>query len=190
MRRTLLVLLLAGLALTACGPAKKNNGIASVTGTSSAAPSASPSRLSNAEAGHLFAQCMRDHGVEMADPEVGDNGEMKVQIGGGPGTEGTPPDRTKVDAAMQACQKLMPGGGEMRKLSPEDLEKLRKMAECMRANGVPNFPDPDPNGGGLMINGDTIGVDKDTLDKAMQACAQYAPKGPGGSTQTSSDGSK
>jgi hypothetical protein len=185
-----LVLLLVSAALTGCGPAKKNNGIATVTGTSSAAPSATPSKLSNAEAGHLFAQCMRDHGVQMQDPEVGDGGEFRVQIGGAPGDGGTPPDRSKVDAAMKECQKYMPGGGEMRKPSPEDIEKLREMAECMRANGVPNFPDPDPNGGGLMIDGNKMG-DQETFKKAMDKCAQYGPKGgPGGGSLTTQDGPK
>ena len=34
--------------------------------------------------------------------------------------------------------------GADRKLTKR--EKAVKFAECMRANGVPNFPDPDPNG--------------------------------------------
>jgi hypothetical protein len=132
---------------------------------------------------------MRDHGVQMEDPEVGENGEMQVQIGAGPDSGEAPPDKAKVDAAMKECQKLMPGGGENRQPSAEDLEKLRKMSECMRANGVPNFPDPDANGGGLMINPDELGG-KDAVDKAMEKCSQYMPKGPGASTTDSQGGSK
>ena len=52
-------------------------------------------------------------------------------------------------------------------------EKAVKFAECMRANGVPHFPDPDPKGD---IN---FGVDvsKEVFTKAVDACKALKPPG-------------
>ena len=62
-----------------------------------------------------------------------------------------------------------------------------KMAQCMRANGVPSFPDPGSSGGGPIglargSNGTvTIGgatVAQSTLQAAFRKCQKYLPKGP------------
>jgi hypothetical protein len=52
-------------------------------------------------------------------------------------------------------------------------EKAVKFAECMRANGVPNFPDPDPKG---EYN---FGVDvtPEVFTKAVSACKALKPPG-------------
>ena len=49
------------------------------------------------------AKCMRDHGVDMPDPQFGENGEVTQKIG--PGLE---PTDQKFQAAQKACNK---GGG-------------------------------------------------------------------------------
>ena len=65
-------------------------------------------------------------------------------------------------------------------MDPEMQEKLRKYAQCMRENGVPNFPDPSDEG--MMIDGDKLGMDprSDAFKAADQKCQQYAPMRPGG----------
>ena len=52
-------------------------------------------------------------------------------------------------------------------------EKAVKFAECMRANGVPHFPDPDPKGD---FN---FGVDvtREVWVKAVEACKALQPPG-------------
>jgi hypothetical protein len=52
-------------------------------------------------------------------------------------------------------------------------EKAVKFAQCMRANGVPHFPDPDPNGDS------NFGVDVtvDVWTKAVNACKALKPPG-------------
>ena len=52
-------------------------------------------------------------------------------------------------------------------------EKAVKFAECMRANGVPHFPDPDPNGDS------NFGVDVSgpVWLKAVHACEALRPPG-------------
>jgi hypothetical protein len=51
----------------------------------------------------------------------------------------------------------------------------QKYAQCIRDNGVPDFPDPDPDGG--FSNIDVQGLDRNALTKAMQACQDQAPAG-------------
>jgi hypothetical protein len=59
-------------------------------------------------------------------------------------------------------------------------EKAVKFAECMRANGVPHFPDPDPKG---EIN---FGVDVtgEVWLKAIDACKKLKPPGALSSKRT------
>jgi hypothetical protein len=49
------------------------------------------------------AKCMRDHGIDMPDPQFGDNGTVQQRIG-----EGIKPTDPKFQAAMKACA---PKGG-------------------------------------------------------------------------------
>ncbi len=61
------------------------------------------------EAMLAFAQCMREHGVDMPDPEFEEGGKAKMRIGGpdGPGEM----DQPAVEAAQETCQEEMPEGG-------------------------------------------------------------------------------
>jgi hypothetical protein len=153
--------------------------VASANGTKPTASSTAGTGSSNRdpakdqEAFLKFAQCMRDHGIPMPDPQF-DGGGVGFSI-----PEGT--DKSKVDAAQAECKQNLPNGGEPEKLSAEDQEKMRKFAQCMRENGVPKFPDPSEDGG-MMINGDEIGVDpqSEAFKNAEKACEQYSLAPPGG----------
>ena len=99
-------------------------------------------------------------------------------------------DRKEMQEAEEACRQYAPDGGERPVPDPEALEQSRQMAKCMRENGVPNFPDPNPDGS-LSLDGQKIGMGPGdpTFDKAEQACSKYRPsgaverhaEGPGGS---------
>jgi hypothetical protein len=52
-------------------------------------------------------------------------------------------------------------------------EKAVKFAECMRANGVPHFPDPDPKGDFNF----GVDVSKEVFTKAVDACKALQPPG-------------
>jgi hypothetical protein len=58
-----------------------------------------------------------------------------------------------------------------------DQERSLKFAQCMRDNGVPNFPDPKANDGGGMSIDVPEGSDPKKVDAAMQTCKQYLPNG-------------
>jgi hypothetical protein len=173
----------AGLGMAGCG--KQNagtDGIASLTGagaTASSTSGATPSSDQDIRAAAVkFAQCMREHGVKMPDPKVGTGG------GGGGGIGINIPagtSRSVVDKAQAACKKYLPNGGEPPKLDPKATEALRQLAKCMRANGVPKFPDPVP-GGGLQIDGAKLGMDPNSpvFKAAQRKCARYAPAPAGG----------
>jgi hypothetical protein len=70
------------------------------------------------------------------------------------------------------------GSGADKKLTKQ--EKAVKFAECMRANGVPHFPDPDPNGDS------NFGVDvtREVWLKAVDACKALKPPGALSSKRT------
>jgi hypothetical protein len=162
--------LLAALLLAGCAKDTKGNGVASVGGpaSASAAPSAGPS-LSPQEQALKFAACMREHGVQMEDPEVDAEGHVNVKIGG-PGMGEI--DRDTMDAAQKACEQYAPfGEGNTGKPDPAMEENARKMAQCMRDNGVENFPDPD--GGRITIDG-SIADDPD-FQAAQEKCAKQMP---------------
>ena len=59
-----------------------------------------------------FARCMRAHGVDMPDPQVGANGNFAIRVHkkGGPGKAGVGPDSPAFQSAQQACKSYMPKG--------------------------------------------------------------------------------
>jgi hypothetical protein len=180
------MLALAGAA--ACGRSAANNGIASAGGTRS--PSAHPTAsVDPVEQGREFAQCMRDHGVDMPDPESVQGGDGS---GGGNGIRitATGGPNSNMDAAMQACKDKLPNGGTPPSMSPEQLEQMRQFTQCMRDHGV-DMPDPDPNSGGMMINSSggpnpQLDPNNPTFKAAQDACKDKLP-GAGGLI-TSNDG--
>ncbi len=111
-----------------------------------------------------FANCIRAHGVpNFPDPSAGGGG---VHID--PGT-GVNPASPAFQAGMAACKKQLPGGGPKATALPES-QRLRalKFARCMRANGVPNFRDPNFGAGGLQQA--LPDINSPVVKRAIQAC--------------------
>jgi hypothetical protein len=127
--------LAVGLA-AGCGGKANRPGIATANGGANS-PGASPSAsLDPEEQQRRFTQCMRDHGVDMPDPDS--DGRVRITASGGPDD--------KTEQAVQACQQYLPAG----KLATPDaatMEAFRQYAQCMREHGV-DIPDPDAGGGG------------------------------------------
>lgn len=167
MRRHSLVLLLAlAVALSGCGRSPAGEDIATAGGPASGAPDPDAPAADPADRARQFAACMRDEGVDMPDPEVG-NGKTAIRIDG-PGV-----DKQKIAAAMEKCRRYLPNGGNGKQMSPEDVERMRQYAQCMRDNGVPDFPDPDPNGGFLMEIPKE--ANREALERATEKCRQFMP---------------
>jgi hypothetical protein len=83
-----------------------------------------------------FSNCMRAHGVSnFPDPTAG--GGLKLVPGSGPN-----PQSPSFQSAQKACSKYAPRLAAPPKMSASERRKAVKFAECMRANGEPDFPDP------------------------------------------------
>jgi hypothetical protein len=166
----ILLLMLAG-----CAARTDGTGVATAAGKPTATASSAPAAQNDKDAQLKFSQCMREQGITwFPDPKPGGGG-MQIQV-----PQGT--DKTKMDAAMAACKKYMPNGGEPPKPDAATLEQMRQMSKCMRENGVPNFPDPNPNGQ-MQLDANKlggVGPGNATFDAAQKKCEKYAPKGPAG----------
>ena len=148
----------------------------------SSSPSASDEEtdLDPEDAMLKFAQCMRDHGVDVPDP--GQGGGIRV--------DGNGLSKEQMEAAENACQKWMDmaepedGGHE---LTEEEKQQFLDMAACMRERGY-NFPDPTFDGGRVTQKmesrpGDD-GPDPDdpTFQKDTEECSAAAGLEPPGSS--------
>jgi hypothetical protein len=54
-----------------------------------------------------------------------------------------------------------------------------KFASCMRAHGLPSFPDPAARGGGIQIP-NSVNPAAPAFQHALKACRRFTPGGPGG----------
>lgn len=118
--------------ISACGssaPAETGSG-----GNNSAA---------NAQQAVRFAKCMRDNGVSDF-PDPGASGKFTIDgiVNGSSLDLSTPAFKQ----AMSACKDLEPAGFTGSKRSSQEQHAALKFAKCMRENGLPDFPDPTPNG--------------------------------------------
>jgi hypothetical protein len=139
-----------GLGTAACGGSPDGDGVASLggDGANDQQTGSGSARKDPQEAALEFARCMREHGVDMPDPEVDSQGRIRVTIGN-PGGKGRPPDSRKLNAAQQACGKLLGGGEGPGKLDAKARDAMLAFARCMREHGIDM---PDPTGNGLLFN--------------------------------------
>jgi hypothetical protein len=181
----------------ACSGAATTSGVASLEADQTTAPAnddiASAEGADEDIEGALlaFAECMREHGIDMEDPTVDADGNVQFgRFGGGqgqPGEEGF--DRDAVRAARETCGDHLEnatlgfrGGGN------EDFQDtLLEFAQCMRDNGY-DMDDPDFSGGdGGGPGGGPLGqLDRDApaFQEAQETCADILGgqglRGPGG----------
>jgi hypothetical protein len=135
-----------------------------------------------------FAQCMRQHGVNMPDPV---NGAIRITVtpapGQSPGADGPIQGNSQFQAAQNACKQYAPNGANGgRGPSQQQLDQVTKFAQCMRDHGIP-MQDPKASGGGIQFQGGGPGIDPSSpqFQQAQQACQKYAPGGPNGGPKTS-----
>ncbi len=166
----------------ACGNANGDDGdsaLPDAAGASSASASADDEADLDPEDAMLkFAQCMREHGVDMPDPEPG----------GGVMVDGKGISEDQMKAAEAACQKYMDmampedGGAE---LSEEEKQSFLDMAACMRDRGY-DFPDPTFDGGRVTQklekgDSDVPGPEDPSFQKEVEECSAEAGLEPPGS---------
>ena len=106
--------------------------------------SAPPRAAATVPSPEAFSKCMRSHGVPLF-PDSRADGKSS------PGS-GVDPNSPQFQRAQAACRSLLPAGanqmhtGGGSPLTPAQLAQMLRYARCMRAHGVPRFPDPTSHG--------------------------------------------
>jgi hypothetical protein len=154
-----------------CGgtQSSKSNGTAGHTSTASHGSAITPR-----EKAVKFSECMRANGVsDFPDPNA--SGEFPSY-----GVSVSPAVWMK---AVAACKALQPPGTLSAKLTPAEKSAALKFAQCIRENGVPDFPDP-VSGQPLV---DTTRIPSSNkpggmtiLSAAMHTCGHFVAEQTGG----------
>ena len=89
-----------------------------------------------------FSRCMRANGVSnFPDPDA--SGQLTIdQVANGSGVDTNSP---AFQQALSACRELEPAGFMGQTRTAQQQQAALKFAQCMRDNGVKDFPDPAPN---------------------------------------------
>jgi hypothetical protein len=208
--RLLVVLAFLAVPLAACGKdGESADGVATVDGASNDSGSSdndsgggSDGRASNEEfqdAALEYAQCMREHGIDMPDPEFeGDGGGMTMMLPDGA-------DRDEVEAAEEECRPIMEEvAPDADQIDPEQQaemqDQLLEVAQCMREKGH-DMPDPEVDENGRVTFGAAPGErgegsePDEEFQQDMEDCQEQAGmdlprgrRGPGGGVSTGGGG--
>ena len=182
MRRTLWplaafgIVVVVALIAAGCGGTQSSSGASTAAGTSSRSNSTghtSTAGHSPREKAVKFSECMRANGVsDFPDPNA--SGEFPSY-----GVSVSPAVWRK---AVAACKALQPPGTLSAKLTPAQESAALKFAQCIRENGVPDFPDP-VNGQPLV---DTTRIPSSNkpggmtiLNAAMHKCGHFVAEQTG-----------
>lgn len=169
---TVLALVAGAVALAGCGSSDPGGG----GSTGSQGDSANSSKA------FQFAQCMRSHGVpNFPDPTGGQLNLRVQQSQNGTAVNGVQVNGPAFRSAMNACRSYLPNGGH-----PTAAQTARahaaalQFSRCMRAHGLPNFPDPQFSGGKVSMQiGSGTGLDPNSpaFKAAQRACQPLIGKG-------------
>lgn len=139
------------------------------TGTST-----SDSTAANHDKAVRFAECMRNNGVRQF-PDPGASGAFTIDgVANGSSVD---PNSAAWQNAINACKNLEPAGFMGTKRSAQQQEAALKFAQCIRDNGVKDFPDPTADE--PLIDTNRIPSAKQNggmtiLHAAMQKCRDFA----------------
>ena len=130
-----------------------------------------------------YANCMRSHGVPDF-PDPNGQGEfqirpVKVENGRPTPTEDLVPSSPAFQAAERVCGSVGTAGRQVTPAQEKQEFRLTlEAAECMRANGVPNYPDPKWLNGSIDANYNpslNINPSSPAFSKAAKKCAHGLP---------------
>jgi hypothetical protein len=145
----------------------KNSSDGSPRTTTTTAPAGSPTQLLD-----KWASCMRSHGDPgQIDPTVNASKVIQITLGAGYNGEGLRGESGACGTFLSAAQTALGGGTPPG--SSSDATGL-KFARCMRANGVPDYPDPT---GANQVGHSTSGLDMNS--PTFQAAATLCTKKTG-----------
>jgi hypothetical protein len=171
---------LIGVSSADCGSdAPSETGTASSTATAGSTGAASHTstartkKLTAQEKGVKFSECIRAHGVsDFPDPNAKGEYEYGVSV--------TPAVWQK---AVHACKELEPPGALSGQRTPKQQSAALRFAQCIRANGVKDFPDPvdgEPLVDTYKIPSSNRPGGMTILNAAMQKCGKVLRESAGG----------
>ena len=129
--------LLAALAIVALIIPGCSSGSSAETGTGSSGDK----NATNRDQPVRFAECMRENGVtDFPDPNASDDQEFVETM------KRLETSSAAWKKAIGACKDLRPPGVLGGKASPQQMRGRLEFAQCMRDNGVEDFPDPTKDG--------------------------------------------
>jgi hypothetical protein len=140
----------------------------------------SPSHPPGYQQYHVYSQCLRSHGA----PFWPEPSQVPQGVWDNPNTYKITPRVLAQEhgpgwqAALMACQKLAPRELTYTAAQISVLRShLQKLAGCMRAHKITNFPRPvaGPYGAGFPSPGPGVKPDSAQFKAAQQACWGYAP---------------
>jgi hypothetical protein len=143
-RRPLATLALIAMAvpISACG-ASASAGTGTGTGTGTGGSGRGFLTATAHATAVKFAECIRSNGVsEFPDPNA--SGQFAYGIPGG--NSPLDPSSAAWQHAIGTCKPLEPARFIPTSFTPTQRSARLKFAQCVRANGVPNFPDPTATG--------------------------------------------
>jgi hypothetical protein len=164
---------LAALAAVALIGAGCSNGSAEQGGTARESATAVKTKPTARDKAVKFAECIRAHGVrDFPDPNAKNDFEYGVSVA-----------PTVWKQATTACKDLQPPGSLSAKRTPKQQSASLRFAQCIRENGVKDFP--DPVNGEPMVNTYKIPSSNepggmDILNAAMQKCGKLLGEAAGG----------
>lgn len=144
--------------------------LVAVCGSSANARATKPSALA-------FARCMRAHGIHNW-PDPNRNGQFnKTQTT----LQKLGVSHSQLQAADKACQYLYPNTGQSQQASDQQMmNAMFRFARCMRAHGVPHWPDPlaesdpgQPNTPGFPRNMPGVNQNAPQVKHALKDCQHF-----------------
>ncbi len=155
----LAVPLVLGAALTACS-----------AGASTHTAASSPGRESGASPDANIAAivgCYRAHGDPSFPDPVYDPGDGRWHFAISPASAPV--------STQQACQHLFPAVNPSPPVPQAQFQKLVRFSQCVRAHGLPSWPDPNPQGEFPLPQSQM--QKSPAQEHAFTACQRYEPSG-------------
>jgi hypothetical protein len=171
---TLALVALISLISAGCGSnAPSETGTAGSSGTASNSGTGGSKKVTTRDKAVKFAECIRAHGVsDFPDPNEENQFEYGVSV-----------TREVWTRATTACKDLQPPGTLSAKRTPKQQSASLRFAQCVRENGVKDFPDP-VNGEPLVNTYKIPSSNKPggmaILNAAMHKCGNVLKEAAGG----------
>jgi hypothetical protein len=153
-----------GQALLASGVFLAATALAGCSAAGGTASGATSSRTPDDET-MAIVTCYRTHGDPSFPDPVYDPSDGRWHFAVSPGSAPA--------STQQACQHLFPSNDASPPVPQAQFQQLVRLAECIRQHGVPNWPDPDPDGSFPLPP--SINPKDQANQAAWTACKRYMP---------------